>query len=661
MEHAIMLAIDDRPDNLFVIEKVIADYCSGIKIVTTTDAKEGLDIANKFPIDVALIDVQMPDIDGIEMCKRLKANRKTAQIPIILITAHHASSELRIKGLEAGADDFINKPIDNIELVARIKVMLRIKKTEDLLREERDSLEKTVYLRTNQLYNAEKRYRTLFNNVTDAIFILDTQGRILEVNDEACKRLGYDRDQLMNMNLQSFNEPKYNQVITNRLQTIKQEGTLLFETTHIARQGKSIPVEVNAKTIEYDDHECILSVARDISERKEKQKLESHILHMEKMDAIGKLASGIVHDFNNVLSIILGNIELAFDEISEHHPSFDNLENAKIGCYRAKDIIHQLQSFYRKSDELLKPINILPIIKESIKLLRSSIPSTILIKDHIQINTEKILGDPTKLHQVLINLCTNAVHAMEEKGGGLEIRVVCNVFDEQALSNFPDLMAGKYIQLSVHDTGKGISPEIINHIFEPYYTTKEAGKGTGMGLALVKNIIQHHKGVITVKSQVDKGSTFTILLPVLDSQESAQFTTASLLSDTAGGHERILFIDDENYIGILAQQVLEGKGYTVDIYKDPVEAFKAFQLNPDLYDLVITDMTMPKLTGDRLAIEILGIRPHIPIIICTGYSEKLNEQMVNELGISKYIQKPLTKKLLEESVREVLDKSEKKS
>jgi signal transduction histidine kinase len=402
--------------------------------------------------------------------------------------------------------------------------------------------------------------------------------------------------------------------------------------------------------------EYFISTGFDITERKRAEKvketLEFQLRQSQKMEAVGTLAGGIAHDFNNILGIILGNTELAMDDVSDSNPARQNLDEVRKACMRAKDVVRQILSFSRKSKAEQKPLKIATVVAESLRLIRASIPTSIDIRQNISNNMGDIFGDSTQIHQIIINLCTNAAHSMENEGGILEVTLKNIEIDEDTTSQHPELDYGSYVNLRVSDTGDGISPDVIDRIFDPYFTTKDVGKGTGMGLAVVHGIVKSHHGKISVESKAGKGSVFDILFPAVRMGVKDEPTEPQELPT---GNERILFVDDEKSMVNLNQQRLERLGYRVIPKTDPSEALEFFRTNPDQIDLIITDMTMPHMTGDKLAQEVLNIRSDMPIILCTGYSERMSEDMAHELGIRKYIEKPIGKETLAMSVRDVLD------
>lgn len=404
-----------------------------------------------------------------------------------------------------------------------------------------------------------------------------------------------------------------------------------------------------------------IALKKEMEERKlaedDKYILEAKLRQAHKMEAIGTLAGGIAHDFNNILGIIIGNSELAMDDIPESNPARLNMEGIMTASVRAKDIVQQLLSFSRKTEQEKQIIKLQSIVKETLVLLRSTIPATIEIQHNIADDPGSIKADPSQIHQVIVNLCTNAAHAMETDGGILEIHISQAELDEITKIQFTRLKPGQYIQLTISDTGNGIDQEIIGKIFDPYFTTKEFGRGTGMGLSIVHGIITNHDGSISVYSEHGKGTTFKILLPVVN--EILPVKTEKYES-MPRGCENILIVDDEDYIVEVGQKILERLGYHVDIHTNPEAALKAVLSDPDKYNLIITDMTMPKLTGDDLSQRILEIRPDMPIILCTGFSKKIDRNRANIIGIRDYIEKPLNRYKLSVTVRTVLDEHEQK-
>ena len=397
-------------------------------------------------------------------------------------------------------------------------------------------------------------------------------------------------------------------------------------------------------------------LVKDVTEHKqaeeERLRLQAQLRQAQKMEAIGTLAGGIAHDFNNILCALIGYADLIKDDIPEGTATHQNIEGILIAANRAAGLVKQILTFSRKSGDELLPFQIGPIVKEALKMLRASLPTTITIRQDIKCNDFTIMADETKIHQVLINLCKNAADAMEEKGGILDVRIAhCDIVSDVETKH-GTLPQGSYLKLTVKDTGCGMSKELQDRIFEPFYTTKGPGKGTGMGLSVVHGIVESHNGVITLDSKPGEGTTFEIFFPCVEDAEIIKPEDSKI----AFGHgERILLVDDEKSLVDVTTQMLTRIDYEVVGKTSSIEALEVFQADPDKFDLVITDQAMPKMRGTELAKQLLSIRSDIPIILCTGYSETVNEESVKAIGIQKLVMKPVKREEMSQIVREILD------
>jgi PAS domain S-box-containing protein len=401
-----------------------------------------------------------------------------------------------------------------------------------------------------------------------------------------------------------------------------------------------------------------LFTARDITERKraeeEKKHMQTQLQQAQKMESIGTLAGGIAHDFNNILGAILGYAEMAQESIPPGSMLKQDIDQVVKASHRAKDLVKQILAFSRQDAIDHIPLRPGVIIKEALKMLRSSLPSTIDIQQDIDPEAGLILADPTQIHQVMVNLCTNAFHAMEETGGTLTISLKKKTLSQNDLANEMRVQPGDFVQLSISDTGPGIAPEIQEKIFDPYFTTKEVGKGTGMGLAIIHGIAKSYKGFVTCHSGLGEGTVFHVYLPIIADPTIVEVETAPL-DLTQLGNERILFIDDDDILAEMGKIMLERLGYRVTVRTNSIEALETFQNQPDQFDLIITDQTMPGMTGSDMARRMLQIRPEIPIILCTGYSTLIAEGKAKLLGIKGFAMKPLAKKDIAALIRQVLD------
>jgi PAS domain S-box-containing protein len=505
------------------------------------------------------------------------------------------------------------------------------------------------------LRGSEKNYRELVQSANCIILRMDTKGQVIFFNNYAQKFFGYREEEIIGKNVVGTIVPPKDSSGFDLAAMIKDisanpERYVSNENQNVRRNGEQVRVTWMNKVI-YDEEDRIreiLAVGIDVTE---KWKLEKRLAQAQKMEAIGTLAGGIAHDFNNILSAIIGYAELSLIDTPKDDPIQNNLKQVLQAGGRAKELVRQILTFSRQRENDLHPIKVNLIVNEAVKLLRASLPSTIQIRHKIESNLT-VRSDATNIHQILMNLCTNSSYAMQENGGILEI----NLSDVNLNSNFagqhPGVKPGKFIKLTVSDTGCGMSPEVSGRIFDPFFTTKKVGQGTGMGLSVVHGIVKSHGGAITVKSSPGQGTIFSIFLPAA---EAVSITPEDSVQLMVTGTEHILFVDDEDFQADLGKRLLARLGYRVTARTDSREALGLFSQKPDDFDLVITDMTMPAMTGDVLAAKIISIRPDIPVIVCTGYSEKIDREFIKKIGIKELAMKPLAMKDLAEMIRRVLD------
>ena len=399
-----------------------------------------------------------------------------------------------------------------------------------------------------------------------------------------------------------------------------------------------------------------VGVVRNISEKiradHEKMALEADLRQAHKMEAVGTLAGGIAHDFNNILAAIMGYVEIAKIDLPDHPNTLSTLDKVLSATERAKTMVNQILAFSRKSEPSRKPISLRQAVTDALEMLRSSIPKTIDFQVSLTAVNDIILADSTQIHQILMNLCTNAAHAMEAGSGALSISMDNVLLTSGSAAQFSGLTPGPHIRLSVSDTGHGIQPDIRDRIFDPYFTNKSPGKGTGMGLAVVHGIVNHHGGAIHVDSTPGVGSTFVVLFPVIDKTVSAD---SPVSEDLPRGREKLIFVDDEPELVDIAAHMLTYLGYRVTSFVDPQAALEHFRKAPHDCNLVITDLTMPKMTGTGFAQAIHALRPHIPVLLCTGYSDTVTAETARAIGISGFMIKPLSMRDMALTVRRVLD------
>jgi two-component system, cell cycle sensor histidine kinase and response regulator CckA len=450
-----------------------------------------------------------------------------------------------------------------------------------------------------------------------------------------------------------------NQAVARRITTPGPEFLPDLEHRIIRRNGEVRHILVRARAIQDSSGSIVkrYGVNQDITERKsaleEKLRLELQLLQAQKMEALGTLAGGIAHDFNNVLEGIIGFAEMIKEDAAADSHQHRRIGLVLKGAKRGRDLVRQILMFSRRNRQEQKPVSLGEIVDEGLRLLRPTLPSTIEIRLKNLADDDTIYADSGQIHQVLMNLCTNAAHAMRETGGFIEIDISQAAFAAVDLKPLPDMRPGTYVVLTVRDTGCGMEPEMLDRIFDPFYTTKGKGEGTGLGLSVVHGIIKGHGGYTTVRSEPGKGSTFQIYLPKNETEVSTTFTAGVLV--VKGGKERILFVDDEDILVDLGNERLKKLGYDVTATTSSIEALDIFKKEHEKFDLVITDYTMPHLTGIELATELLKVRADIPIILCTGHNDDISPEITKAAGIRELLIKPQSRDEIAQTIRRVLD------
>jgi PAS domain S-box-containing protein len=511
------------------------------------------------------------------------------------------------------------------------------------------------------LSRSEHKYRSLFNDAPDMIHIVSQEKKIVDANPAELRILGCtSREELIGVPLLEVIHPDFRRKTAAILEQILSSGLCMknYETALIARNGDQIDVEVSAvPQLENGRVVSVRAIMRNITERKqeeqERKKLEVQLRQSRKMEAIGTLAGGIAHDFNNILGPILGYTEMALESLPPGSSIWPWLEEVQKAGSRARELVRQILAISRKTEQEVQPLRIQPIIKETLKLLRSSLPTTIEIRQHLDPTCGAVLADPTRIHQVVMNLCTNAYYAMRETGGLLEVSLQQIELYADALPRKLRLPSGSYLQLQVRDTGCGMPEDILEKIFEPYFTTRAKGEGTGLGLALVQSITLDFGGDVTVASEPGQGAVFDVYLPVIREVKESSIDKKAVVLPV--GKERVLVVDDDQNVAEMTRNILASLGYIVTALTSSSEALALFSHQPEAFDLIFTDMTMPQMTGAELAQQMLTRRPELPVILSTGFSALIDEGKAEALGIRRLLMKPFTKGELARAVREALD------
>jgi PAS domain S-box-containing protein len=568
------------------------------------------------------------------------------------------------------------------DLSRRLKKELAEKSSiENELKQHRDNLEKEIQDKTVELQTAYHNLRTaneqleaqferlkasqgelkesrdfletVINNSTDGIIITNEQGHIISLNKPVEISFGRGKDELVGLPVETLflQDPGMKDRGPGVTKEFYEKGSATYDIDLQTPDRELVHLECTTTMIPNAEKKYIASmtILRDVSERR---RMEQQIRQSQKLESIGTLAGGIAHDFNNILAAIIGYTELTCDLAGGNMQIRKNLEQVLKASDRAKNLVKQILAFSRKGEPQRKPILPHIVLQEVLKLIRATVPSTIDIQADIPQLPYVIIGDMTELHQVVMNLCTNSVHAMQDRAGVLRVSLAPVDITAGDVERYHDLKPGGYVRLEVSDTGRGISPDIINRIFDPFFTTKAIDKGTGMGLAVVHGIVRSYGGEITVETAPGKGATFSVLFPRVEESGEPDNTIRKAL---ARGTERVLLVDDEEPIVKSLQAQLASMGYLVTAEQDSLKALAEFRKNPGNFDLVITDQTMPHMTGYELSREILAIRPSLPIILCTGFSEKVDDSTARASGIQGFVMKPVGMQELSEAIRSVLD------
>ena len=632
-----ILLVEDNPGDARLIREMFRSI-PGVELTRVESLSTALDHLGQHAADIVLLDLGLPDSQGLETVRRVVS--RIPALPIIVLTGL-GDDKLALDALKAGAQDYMVKGLVEPEMLMRsVRYAIERKMAEVALRE------------------SEERYRITMEGMVDAVsiqVIKDT--RYLYVNKAFCDITGFSPEEIigrtpfdLNLPLAPEDHDNYLECILNRTPRRRQE------VQYRMRDGTFLYALLSCTPVEYRGEDCVVVVMTDITALKEseesKKRLEIQLAQTRKMEALGTLAGGFAHDFNNILTAILGFTELAILDASAPEKVQKYLADALRSVRRAKELLSQILAFSRHGTGKYAPITLSYPIKESLGRLRSMIPMNIEIKQSLT-TSGKVMADPSQINQLMINLSLNAAQAMEATGGKLEVSLDEVQLDDDALSlNLPK---GQYLRLAISDTGPGMPPEIMEHIFEPYFTTKRQGNGSGMGLAVVHGIVKRHGGAITCRSTPGQETTFEIYLPEAISKKEEEREEPHTRMEMPTGTEGILFIDDEPALVELAQILFESLGYHVTATTSSNEALDLFRKDPTRFDLVVTDMMMPEMMGDKLAQKMMEIRPDIPVILYTGYSEHISEEKAKSMGIRELILKPFAMRDMSHVIRKILD------
>jgi PAS domain S-box-containing protein len=612
----------------------------GYKVSTAATGAEGQRLLRGQTPELAVIDYYLPDMTGDQLLREF-VRPESSMVAVVM--THDSTPEVALQCMRLGADGFVHKPFEPEYLLAlctkarRGRALLRV---EELLEE-----------RTKKLQESEAKFRLLFESIPDTVLVHDDEGYILYVNEVGAQWLDWPASELIGKHLRDIVAPQCFPQMSEQRPTPYRQNASRSKIVYVARTGQCLEAEVNTCPIEFWGQMAVLAVVRDITER---TRLEAQLRQAQKMQAIGTLAGGIAHDFNNILAAILGYTELALYDIPLGSRMQRHLEEVLTAGKRARDLVQQILAFSRQRLPERQPVQLHLLISDMLRMLRASLPSTIAIHPHLMSTVGRVMADPTQLQQVLMNLCTNAEHAMREAGGVLTVQLEAIEITADFAATHAPLTPGPHACILIRDTGHGMAAEVMERIFEPFFTTKAVGEGTGMGLAVVDGIIASHGGVITVASTPGQGTTFAIYLPRIDTDVLPLEVPEE--TPIPQGNGSILFVDDEPTLAHMTAEMLSCLGYEATVHTSSVEALKVFQAAPWQYDVVITDQTMPVMTGEHLARELRRIRPDIPIILCSGFSHTMTASKAQTLSIDAFLLKPLGFRELGLALQQVLER-----
>jgi two-component system cell cycle sensor histidine kinase/response regulator CckA len=624
-----ILNVDDDEAGRYALSRILT--AAGYRVVEASSGEEALRLAGELP-DLILLDVNLPDMSGFEVCRRLRADTRTASIPIIHVSATYVRSEYRTAGLDGGADGYIVQPVDARELVATVAALLRLKETEKALRA------------------SEQWFRTLADATATAIFIY--QGECFVYVNRASEILsGYAKDELVGMRFYDLVHPRFRDMVRQR-GLDRQRGIEVpnrYEFTIVRKDGSERWVDYSAGKIEWQGRPAVLGTAVDITERKQ---AEEALRQAQRLEAIGRLAGGVAHDFNNLLSVINGYCNLMLTQLDETHPLRADLEAIERAGRQAASLTQQLLAFSRR--QILKPevLNLNTVVAETHRMLKRVIGEDI---DLVFVPAEdlgNVKVDPGQAEQVLMNLAVNARDAMP-LGGTLTIETMNVELDEDYARQHPGVQPGRYVMLAVSDTGTGMDEAVRERIFEPFFTTKELGKGTGLGLAMVYGIVKQSGGNIWAYSEVGKGSTFKVYLPRVD--EEVRERRPEPAEPRALGSETVLLVEDDEAVRKLAGRMLEGAGYKVLTADGGPEALRLVESAEKAPDILVTDVVMPAMSGRELWERLRARHPGMRVLYISGYTDNA----IAHYGLldpgTHLVSKPFTAGELAGMVRRVLD------
>ena len=678
-----VLIVDDKLEHLYLLRALLQGH--GYTVEEARHGAEALLKARQSPPDIILSDLLMPVMDGYTFLRHCKADERLRSIPFVVYTATYTEPRDERLALDLGADAFIIKPAEPDELLARLQqAQAKLDMTapampvapvvnEQVLQSYSETLirkleEKTLQLEEanralqrdiaerkraeEKLRESEERFRELAETVHEVFWMTDPdKQRLLYVSPayekiwgRSCASVYANPDSWLEAIHPDDRERVRHAALSRHAQTEFDDTYRVLRPDGELRwiHARTFPVRSAGGKVSR-----VVGTAEDITDRR---KLEEQFHQSQKMQAIGQLAAGVAHDFNNILAAILGNAQLGLQDTPDEHPVRASLEEIRKASVRGKSLVQQILAFSQQQRQERHVIELGPTVQEAVSLLRAIIPSTVEIVITIDAATPMVLADPTQVNQVIVNLCTNAWHALDDQPGHIEVRLDAVHLDATVAGRLDGMRPGRVACLSVIDSGKGMDDATLACIFDPFFTTKEPDKGTGLGLSVVHGIVRGHDGAIAVDSQPGRGTTFKVYFPAAAPAANAPVAAPTQQQGTG---QHILYLDDEEPLVFLAQRMLERLGYRVTGFTRPADAMKAFRANPAQFDLVITDLNMPGVSGLRIAADLLKLRADVPVALCSGHVSEELRQQARQVGIRKVLYKPNTMEELSAAIHQL--------